>query len=208
MKYPTKRFKCLTVGLKELEPFIRNGKHLQSGRPFKRFGSMRSREALANLLLCAVDNHQSQSDRLTFTSDPIDGDGIIVDTLTEMSWPTEHVMVPRPRRLGEALDVEALILKAIEDKRKMGGRAYASGKTLVVFLDAGGGPWWPNKVARRLPVPLYFDAVWVVGLQIVEPSGEYVYGVTRLDIARGGNVPAWRVRVAKNFDAWTVEPLQ
>jgi hypothetical protein len=29
------------MGLEELEPFIRNGGHLQTGKPFKRFGGMR-----------------------------------------------------------------------------------------------------------------------------------------------------------------------
>jgi hypothetical protein len=44
LKYAVKRFKNLKHALKELEPFIRNGKHLQYGRPFKRFGGMRSRD--------------------------------------------------------------------------------------------------------------------------------------------------------------------
>lgn len=51
MKYPVRRFKSLAVALKELEPFIRNGEHLQTGRPFAKFGGMRSREMLANWLL-------------------------------------------------------------------------------------------------------------------------------------------------------------
>jgi hypothetical protein len=31
MKHRVTRFKSLKVGLKELEPFIRNGEHLQTG---------------------------------------------------------------------------------------------------------------------------------------------------------------------------------
>jgi len=68
------------------------------------------------------------------------------------------------------------------------------------------GKWFPNKVAKHLPETLYFEAVWVVGLQKVE-AGEYVYGVTRLDLSRG-NVPIWIVRIGKNFDAWNVEAKQ
>jgi hypothetical protein len=49
MKYPTTRFKNLTVALKELEPYIRNGEHLQTGKPFKQFGDLRSRELLVLL---------------------------------------------------------------------------------------------------------------------------------------------------------------
>ena len=54
MKYPTTRFKNLTVALKELEPYIRSGEHLQTGKPFKQFGDLRSRELLGNWLLCAA----------------------------------------------------------------------------------------------------------------------------------------------------------
>lgn len=97
MKFSVTMFKSVAVALKKLEPFVRNGQHLQTGRGFKRFGDMRSREALANWLLCAAVNHFAKSDRLTFTSDPIGGDGIILDTATHETWPTEHVYVPPTR---------------------------------------------------------------------------------------------------------------
>jgi hypothetical protein len=172
MKYTVTRFKSLKVALKELKPFILNGQHLLTGKPFKRLGSMRSREALANWLVCVVINVQGGAN-LTFTSDPVGGDGIISDTNTGETWCTEHVMVPRLRP-GQTAAAEALILDAVEQKRRKGGAAYAAGKTLIVFLDAGAGAWQPNRVARRLPAPLHFAAVWVVGLQRVEASGEYV----------------------------------
>lgn len=37
--------------------------------------------------------------------------------------------------------------------------------------------WFPDTVARQLPSPLHFEAVWVVGLQSVE-AGVYVYNIT------------------------------
>jgi len=205
MQYQVTRFKSLTVGLKELEPFIRNGEHLQTGRPFGRFGEMRSREMLANWLLCAAVNFSTAPDRLTFSSDPLGGDGIIQDTTTGETWQTEHVMVPRSRT-GRVEDVEALILSAIEKKRRKGGAAYARGKTLVVFREAAGDQWYPNKVARRLPTPLHFDSVWVVGLRSVEDD-RYIYDATRLDLTHGG-CPVWRVRITPDFDGWEVEPVQ
>jgi len=88
-------------------------------------------------------------------SDPIGGDGIICDAATGETWPTEHVMVPR-LRAGQTDDAETLILKAIDQKRDKGGAAYAAGKTLIVFLDAGADTWFPNRVARRLPRSLAF----------------------------------------------------
>lgn len=206
MKYIVTRFKSLSVALKELEPFVRNGAHLQSGKPFKRFGGLRSRELLANWLLCVAVN-QNHPDRLTFsgTSDPIGGDGVICDLLTEETWPTEHVMVPSLRG-KEPLDVNDLILEKISLKCSKGGEAYARGKTLVVFLNVAGGQWLPNRVAKQLPQPMHFAAVWVVGLQRVE-NGGYVYAVTRLDL-RNGHAPIWIIRIAKDFDTWTVEPIQ
>jgi hypothetical protein len=120
MKYAVKRFKTLTVALSELELFIRNGQHLQTGKPFENFGGLRSREILANWLLCVAIN-ATDNRELTFSSDPLGGDGIICDSATEETWPTEHVMVPGLRP-GDAGDAEALILKAIEQKRSKGVR--------------------------------------------------------------------------------------
>jgi len=94
MKYPGKRFKSLASALKEIEPFVRNGKHLLSGSPFDNFGDMRSREILANWLICAAFNSGSDPERLTFasTQDAIGGDGVLIDTATDETWPTEHVL--------------------------------------------------------------------------------------------------------------------
>ena len=205
MKYHVKRFKSLSVALRELEPFIRNARHLHIGKPSKVLPGMRPREVLANWLLCVAVNFSTTPDRLTFCSDPLGGDGIIYDTATGETWQTEHVMVPQSRS-GHVEDVEALILNAIEQKRSKGGDAYARGKTLVVFREAAGDPWYPNKVASRLPSPLLFDAVWVVGLRSVD-EGRYIYDVTRLDLTHGG-CPVWRVGIAKGFDGWEVEPAQ
>jgi hypothetical protein len=62
-------------------------------------------------------------------------------------------------------------------------------------------------MARKLPSPLYFAVVWVVGLHQVQASGEYVYGVTQLDVS-GGNAMVWHVRIGKDFDTWQVERIQ
>jgi hypothetical protein len=84
----------------------------------------------------------------------------------------EHVLVPQ-LPAGKTDDAETLILKAIKGKVRKGA-AYATGKTLIVFFNAGAGKWCPNEVARQLPDPLHFGAVWVVGLQGVHDGG-YVY---------------------------------
>jgi hypothetical protein len=76
----------------------------------------------------------------------------------------------------------------------------------VVLLNAGGGPWFPNRVAKSLPKPLHFAAVWVVGLHGVE-NGEYIYNVTQLD-EEAGIAHVWRVRIAADFSNWQVEHVQ
>jgi hypothetical protein len=184
------RFKSLKMALKELEPFIRNGRHLATGRPFKQFGGMLSREVLANW-------------QATFSSDPIGGDGIIHHDASGFAVPTEHVFVP-PGGAAAAGNIENLILAKIQQKHvKGGGEAYALGKTLVVFLDSGGGAWYPHEVAEQLPDPILFDGIWVVGLYGVV-AGEYTYFATRIDLA---GTPKWRVRIAPDFDDWTVETI-
>ena len=165
---------------------------------------MRSREILANWLVCVAANVVTEGE-FTFCSDPIGGDGIIRDVKTSETWPTEHVMVPRLRP-GETADAETLILDKINQKREKGGAPYAEGKTLIVFLEAGAGVWYPNKVAKQLPDPLLFATVWVVGLRGVE-NGEYVYGVTNLDLTEG-NAPTMLVHVSRDFNGWQVTRIQ
>lgn len=208
MRHQVTRFKNLGVALSELERSIRrSGDHLQTGKPFRQFGGMRSREMLANWLLCVVGNYTRQADQLTFSSDPIGGDGVITNTITGETWPTEHVLVPRIPA-GKSAYVEALILKAIAGKQAKGGAAYASGKTLVVFANAGDHTrWFPNRVARELPGTFDFAAVWVVALQTIEADGAYVYGVTLLDLSVG-NAPTFLVRIAPDFGSWVVGQIQ
>jgi hypothetical protein len=179
---------------------------LQTGKPFKKFGGMRSREMLANWLVCVAINAEDGIE-LTFYSDPVGGDGIICNVATGETWPTEHVMVPRLRE-GQTGDAEALILNAIQQKRLRGGAAYARGKTLIVFLEAGpaAGKWFPNSVALQLPRPLDFATAWVVALKGVEVE-EYVYSVTNLDVSEG-DAPTLLVRIGKEFNAWRVTRIQ
>lgn len=205
MKYRVTRFRSLELCLKELEPFIRDGEHLQTGRPLARFGGLRSRELLANWLLSVAVNFDRGAPEMSFTSDPVGGDGIIHDTVTGETWPTEHVLVPRAHP-NEMQPIEAKIVRSIQRKQSKGGRAYASGKLLMVFLNAGGGIWTPNVVARQLPQPLNFREVWVSGLYTLK-DGIYTYGVTRLDLSQG-NAPTWLVRIARDFDGWEVTRLQ
>jgi hypothetical protein len=202
MKAEVRRFKSMNVALHELERYIRHGDHLETGRGFKQFGDLRSREMLGNWLLCAAMNEQRGSAELSFTTDPDKGDGVIHDSRAGFGWPTEHVMVSR--RDKGAGNIETKILSAIEKKRKK-GKAYATGKTLVVFSNFAGGEWHPNKVARRLPDPLHFNDVWVVCLQRVA-EGRYIYGVTQL--VQGADCPTWTIIIAEDFGSWKVEKIQ
>lgn len=197
MKKKVIRFKNPKTALKELEPYIRDGNHLQTGKPFQNFEDGRSRELLANWLLCAAINATHQGERLTFTSDA-DGDGNIVDTVTEEVFPVEHVMVPSQL---SAADIEPAILKAITKKNNKGGTAYASGKTLVVFSNASGA-WHPDSLAKQLPQPVHFEAVWVVSLKEVR-DGCYNYYVARLDLSRG-HAPVWQIAINGDFSDWKV----
>jgi hypothetical protein len=90
---------------------------------FERFGRLRSRELLANCLICAVLNTGRPTPSLTFSSDPQGGDGILYDTEMQIAWPTEHVMVPKAPA-DETRDIATLILTAISNKQAKGGAAY------------------------------------------------------------------------------------
>ena len=167
---------------------------------------MLSREAWANWLLCAAIN-EADGRSLTFSSDPVGGDGLIIDSATrDAVAKTEHVMV-RSRHGRSDADLKTLILKVVE-KKLAKGEAYAKEKTLIVFLneDVGNRPWFPNKVAQELPKPLHFKDVWVVGFERVD-EGDHLYQVAHLDVS-DGDAPVMRVRVAKEFASWTVTWVQ
>jgi hypothetical protein len=189
MSYETTRFKSMAVALRELEQIIKSPVLLETGKPLKGFGDARPRELVANWMICAAANAEEEEvgERMAIHSDPVGGDGIIVDTKTGETWPTEHVLVPMPRTTSVP-NIEASIAKAVSDKQKKGGAAYAMGKTLVVFLNSGGGEWKPTRVARNLPTH-DFGAMWVVGLCSAK-DGEYVYGVANLHL-KIGHAPAW-----------------
>lgn len=98
MKYPITRFKNLSLALKELEQYVRNGEHLQTGKPFEQFGGLRSREMWGNWLICALlCAAYTDQNRFIFTTDPDNGDGTILDNTTGTTYLTEHVLVPSIR---------------------------------------------------------------------------------------------------------------
>ncbi len=167
---------------------------------------MLPREILANWLLCAAINGSIGSDLMEFTTDPTGGDGIIWDKSNDNAWPTEHVFVP-PVPEGARASVESLILEAIKAKNQKGDVAYARGKTLVVFVDAGAVEWYPNRVLRALPEPLHFDVVWLISLHGAADDGSYAYDAICLH-EEGGNAQTWRIEIAPGFDGWTVTRVQ
>ena len=94
---PVRKFKSMEVALKTLEPYIKDAAHLQTGKPFQNFGNMRSREAVANWLLCATANAiDGRNLSVASTKDPIGGDGILHDENTGESLPT-HCSAPERR---------------------------------------------------------------------------------------------------------------
>jgi hypothetical protein len=198
MNHQTDFFESLADALKHLEPIFRDDRLISTGKPLRRLGDMRPREACANWLICAALNEANEAS-LMFSSDPTGGDGVIFDTKTgyEVAL-TEHVIAGPS---GDAnVNVEALILRAVEEKRAL-GESYAAGKTLVVYVAAKGE--WRGNVVAQLPNPLFFADVYVVSREGIE-AGEYVYGVAFLDVEEG-NVPSWRVRIAEDFASWTVK---
>ena len=85
--------------------------------------------------------------------------------------------------------------------------AYAVSKTLVVLLEGGGElPWYSNKVAQGLPKPLHFGAVWVVGL--LGRRRWRIHLQCHAVDEEAGAAYIWRVRIASDFDKWTVSRIQ
>jgi alkylhydroperoxidase family enzyme len=99
---------------------------------------------------------EEEGARITTDPEGTVGDGIIYDTVTERACPMEHVLARRTAR-DKGLDADTLILRAVRNKQKKGGAAYASGKTLVVLLEDG-EVWFPNKS------PSCYRGSWILRL--------------------------------------------
>jgi hypothetical protein len=78
-------------------------------------------------------------------------------------------------------------------------RVCHSGCVTVRINDRG-----PRVRGRDIDLTLIVS--WVVGLQGID-AGEYVYGVTNLDLTYG-NAPTVLVRISRSFDAWQVTRIQ
>lgn len=201
MRYSVKLLKNLTVALKELEPYIRDGRSLQVHREFKSF-KQRPRELLANWLICAVVCDARGEEALAIAEDPFGGDGLIFDRKTDETMFAEHVYIP-PRA---ASDISALIVEAVEHKAKKGDE-YAKGQTLVILSDAT-GRWFPNRVSREIMGRHKFNGVWLVALDAPALArGQYAYNVAELDVSVG-DAPVCCVMIAEDFCSWKVDRVQ
>ena len=92
MNHQADFFESLADALKHLEPIFRDDRLILTGKPLRRLGDMRPREACANWLICAALNEASGASFM-FGSDPTGGDGVIFDSETgyEVAL-TEHVI--------------------------------------------------------------------------------------------------------------------
>lgn len=156
MHYDVTQFNNMKIALKGMEPFIRDGEHLQTGKPFEKFDGLRSKELPGNWLVCAAPNSIRTAEELAFTSDLAGSDVLIYDNAAKRAWPTEHFVVPRQDSGGAS--AEEFIRKAIATKQEKGRRSCASGKTLVVFVNAGLGDWHPNKVTGNFLTPILWTS--------------------------------------------------
>lgn len=199
MKYQVTAVRDLKQILKDLEPHIRDPRHLRVGRDFKRM-AMRPRELLGNWLFCVTLIEVTGRD-WTLSEDPTGGDGAMLDKTSGTGFLTEHIFIPPPAE-AETRSVEQQVAAAVA-KKAAKGAPYAKGKTLVVFSEAV-GKWFPNRVARVIAGKHRFEAIWAAGLETAE-GGHYIYWVTRLEPE---HAPAWRIRISDSFDGWTVEAIQ
>jgi hypothetical protein len=201
MKYSLKRLKSLAIALKELEPHIRDGRKIKSHPEFKSI-KQRPRELLGNWLLCAVANAERGVEIVHIYADPFEnGDGMLVDSATDEKMFVEQVYA----RAEDGEDAEALITKAFALKAGK-GEEYAAGRTLVILSEAS-GPHFPNRLARQFAGKHYFKGVWLLGLDAAAiAAGRYAYTVA--DISGEQPAPVWRIALAEDFSAWTVERIQ
>ena len=202
MKAQVKRVKDLSAVLKDLERYVKAPQFLYSGRAFRNFGLL-PREVLGNWMICAVGNFEDSTALLTFGTDPMGGDGIVVNKKDGDVFFTEHVFIPRAASTATTT-VEDLMCASVDHKAKKGA-AYARGRHLVIFSEAT-GLWYPSRAARRIAGTHAFTSVWALHIDRGDDV-EYVYSVTLLDAARE-QAPVWKVVIGGDFKSWRVLRIQ
>jgi hypothetical protein len=202
MRAKVTRVKDLKTLLKDLERYVKAPDFLYRGRSFRNFGLL-PREVLANWLICSVGNYADTDGPLTFATDPMGGDGLIVSRKDGKLMFTEHVFIPK-KALTKTTTVEDLMIASIKHKNRK-GPSYASGKHLIVFSDAR-GEWKPTRLATKIAGTHSFDSVWALHLEKGDAAG-YTYAAALLDLA-DGQAPIWRLYIDGDFKSWHVERIQ
>ena len=193
--------KDMTVALKDLEPLVKDPRHLWNGRDLSNF-SLRPREAWANWLITVV-LQKMFSEHITFAEDE-NSDGLIFDKESGQMLVTEHVAAmdfPAGKNLPKG---DARILGAIEYKIARGSE-YAKGKSLVVFFD-GAGEFHRDKIRESIFGKHNFVSVYLVGLLTSGEEG-YEYLVTDYRDSYADKSVSHTVKINSDFTAWTVTQL-
>ena len=108
-----------------------------------------------------------------------------------------------PGHAAAAGNTEQLILAKIQQKHVKGGEAYASGKTLVVFLNSGEATGIRTRLQSSCRTQS-FSMGYGWSAYMASSPANITYFATRIDLA---GTPKWRVRIAPDFDDWTVETI-
>lgn len=196
-----KQIKDLKIALKDMEPYVKNPIFLTQGKRFSNF-NMLVREAWANWLLCVVIGKITKVQH-TFR-ETIDGDGLIVNRSTQVTFPVEHVCAmdfPAGRKLPSGED---RIIWAIDHKIGR-GLEYAEGKSLVVFFD-GAGLFYRNKIRENILGRHNFKVVFCVGLLESSEKG-YSYTVTEFRDSFKKQSITHRVDINADFTDWSISQV-
>lgn len=118
MRQNVTTFKTLKYCLKEMQKFVLDGKHLESGKPLDKFGGLRSREILGCWVIAAMLNHVNQSERIKICTDPNGGDGILYNIDNQESLYIEQVMVSYLTESNKTIE-EATIEEIIKKQKKV-----------------------------------------------------------------------------------------
>lgn len=201
MRHKVTAIRDLKSVLEDIVPLIKDPRYLYRGRDLPSI-RQRPREILANWLICSIGNYEVGPNAWTFGEDPMGGDGVIIDRSTGVGRRTEHVFIPASES-SQNKSAEDLMIKAVEHKHQK-GEAYAKGTLLVIFADGIGGPWWPNRVRKRIEGQHGFDSVWAVGLEQAD-GNDYAYWVVCFDESPA---QVWKVSIDFEMIEWNVERIQ
>jgi hypothetical protein len=192
--------KSLKEVLPAVEAICKSTEELLRGKRMVKFKGMLPREFLVNWIYCAAANAANPKKDFTFTTDPIDGDGIVLERKYNAIKPTQHVLVYTHDEKAQEKPLDDKIIEKINEKICDGDK---NNRKFIFVYCYDAGAWDPQIVMQGIPPEHPLHGVGVVEREQGDESG-YIYRLTEIDTWKKITTIR-KISFDFNFSNWSVK---